>query len=270
MGQNKSQPYFAKWFAGKTALVTGTTSGIGREIAKLLSSCGSRLILCGRDKGAMDSLVSEIDSSLVLEYFLADFSNSKSLQDLIASVDKKYEIDILINNAGFGYINDFCEMPQDAIHTMHQVNMMTIAEFCRTFLPKMQNRQGTGILNVGSTASFFATPGSALYGATKHFILGFTDALHQEMLSKGVHVTGVYPGNTESRFLERSTRGKLRGWEKAMNPKMVAEMALEGLSKNKIRIIPGYGNKLKVLIAAHLPVPMLLNKIYKNTLNYYR
>lgn len=265
-----SLPYYAKWFTGKTALITGATSGIGREIARLLSSYGSRLILCGRDKGAMDALVNELNSPLVLEYFLADFSNNELLHEVIANIDKKYEVDILINNAGFGYINDFCKMPHEAIHMLNSVNMSAVVEFCRAFVPKMQTRHGSGIINIGSTASFFATPGSALYGATKHFVLGFTDALHQEMLSEGVHVTGIYPGNTESRFLERSTGGKIKGWEKAMSPKIVAEMAIEGLSKNKIRIIPGYGNKLKILASRVLPVSMLLNKVYANTLNYFK
>lgn len=269
--QDKSPlPYFAKWFTGKTVLITGATSGIGREIARLLSSYGSILILCGRDKSAMDILVNELGSETVKEYFLADFSNNKALQEVITCIKEKYEIDILINNAGFGYINDFCKMPHEVIHTLNNVNMIAVEEFCMAFVPKMQTRYGSGVINIGSTASFFAIPGSALYGATKHFVLGFTDALHQEMLSKGVHVTGVYPGNTQTRFLERSTDGKIKAWQKAMSPMLVAKEALKGLSKNKIRVIPGYGNKLKVLIAAYLPVPMLLNKVYKNTLNYYR
>lgn len=263
-------PHFAKWFAGKTALVTGGTSGIGREIARLLASCGSRLLLCGRDKEAMNILVDELGSSSVTEYFLADFSSNKLLQEVIDSINKRYEVDILVNNAGFGYINGFCKMPQEAIHTIQKVNMFAMVEFCSAFLPRMLKKSGTGVINVGSTASFFATPGSALYGATKHFVLGFTDALHQEMKSEGVHVTGVYPGNTQSRFLERSTGGRIKGWEKAMSPQVVAQMALEGLSRNKIRVVPGYGNKIKILIAACLPAPMLLSRIYKNTLNYYR
>lgn len=269
--QDKSAlPYFAKWFTGKTAMVTGATSGIGREIARLLASYGSMLILCGRDKKAMDILVNELGSDSVKGYFLADFSNNESLREVIAGINKNHEIDILINNAGFGCIDEFCKMPYEIIHTLNSVNMVAVIEFCRAFLPKMQKRTGTGILNVGSTASFFATPGSALYGATKHFVLGFTDALHQEMLSKGVHVTGVYPGNTQSKFIERSTRGKIKRWENAMDPQAVAEIALEGLSKNKIRVIPGYSNKLKILVSRVLPVSILLNKVYTNTLNYFK
>lgn len=270
--QNKqSLPYFAKWFFGKIALVTGATSGIGREIAKQLVCYGAKVLLCGRDAEAMNSLLKELNaiSSSPLEVLFADFSNNESLQELITKVNKNYEVDILVNNAGFGYMSDFYVMPQDKIRSMEEVNISAVVYLCRAFLPKMVEKSGTGILNVGATASFFATPGSALYGATKHFILGFTDALHHEMLSQGVHITGVYPGHTESRFLERATDGKIKSWEKAMSPTSVAKLALEGLSKNKIRVIPGFSNKIRVFAASIMPISILLNKIYKDAVKYY-
>lgn len=271
MQQSKTAfPYFSNWFTGKIVLITGATSGIGREIAKSLSSSGARLLLCGTNKEAMNSLKDELKSSShpVLAGFLSDISNNESLQELITNINKNYEVDILINNAGIGHINDFCKMSHGLIHTMINLNIIAVVELCRALIPRMQKKSGTGILNVGSTASFFATPGSALYGATKRFLLSFTDALHQEMLSSGVHVTGVYPGNTHSRFLERSTGGKIKGWKKAMSPVMVAELALEGLSKNKMRVVPGYTNKLKTLAPAILPASILLAKIYKSTINH--
>jgi len=262
----RALPY-SGWFSGKISLVTGATSGIGREIAKQLVCCGSSVLLCGRDIEAMDSLLQELSvmSASPPGVFFADFSDAESLQKLITKVKSNHEVDILVNNAGSGYIDDFCVMPENKIRSMEQVNMSSVIHLCRAFLPGIVKRPGTGILNVGSIASFFATPGSALYGATKHFVLGFTDALHQEMLSKDVHVTGVYPGNTKSRFLERSTDGRMKGWQKAMNPELVAKLALKGLSKNKIRVIPGLGNKIKVFAADIIPTAILLNKVYKSS-----
>lgn len=265
--QNKeSLPYFAKWFSGKTALVTGATSGIGREIAKQLVWYGAQVLLCGRDEAAMESLLKELNaiSSSPPEVFFVDLSNKESLQKLIIEVNKNYEVNLLINAAGIGNMNDFYIIPPDKIRSMEEVNISAVVHLSRAFLPKMVEKPGNGILNVGSTASFFATPGSAVYGATKHFILGFTDALHHEMLSRGVHITGVYPGNTESRFLERATDGKIKGWEKAMSPVLVAKLALNGLSDNKIRVIPGVGNKIRVFAAFIIPPAILLSKIYKN------
>lgn len=260
---------FAKWFSGKTALVTGATSGIGQEIAKQLSCCGSRVLACGRDEAEMDSLLQQLNenSSFPAEGFIADFSSKQALRELITKIHKNYGVDILINSAGFGYMEEFCLMGEDKINTMAQVNMSAVVDLCLQFLPRMKEKAGTGILNVGSVASFFATPGSALYGATKHFISGFTDALHQEMLPFGVHVTGVYPGKTKTRFLEHATEGKIKDWKKAMSAEAVAKSALKGLSKNKIRVIPSFSNKIKVLIASVMPVSLLLKKTYAGNPN---
>ena len=269
MPQNElHRPSFYSWFTDKTVLVTGATSGIGEEIVKQLSFCRTKLLLCGRNKEAMDLLEVEIKRSTcqVAESFLLDFSSNESLKELIAQIQKTYEIDILVNNAGIGHLSDFSVMSEDQIHTMVNLNIVAIVQLCRAFIPQLQ--KGNGILNVGSVASFFPTPGSALYGATKRFLLSFTDALHWEMLSSGVHVTGVYPGNTHSRFLERSTGGKVKKWRKAMSPVVVAEKALAGLSKNKMRVIPGYMNKLKTLAPVILPNTILLNKLYKNAHNH--
>jgi len=262
------RPSFYSWFTDKTVLVTGATSGIGEEIVKQLSFCRAKLLLCGRNKEAMDLLEVEIKKSTcqVAESFLLNFSSNESLKELIAQIQKTYEIDILVNNAGIGHLSDFSVMSEDQIHTMVNLNIVAIMQLCRAFIPQLQ--KGNGILNVGSVASFFPTPGSALYGATKRFLLSFTDALHWEMLSSGVHVTGVYPGNTHSRFLERSTGGKVKKWQKAMSPVVVAEKALAGLSKNKMRVIPGYMNKLKTLAPVILPNTILLNKLYKNAHNH--
>ena len=252
------------FYAGKTSLVTGATSGIGREIAKQLVFYGCRVLAGGRDKQEMDSLLKELNeiSSGCAQGFVFDLSDKNSRQELIKRISENHEVDILVNNAGFGYMADFYEMPENLIDSMAEVNMAAIVDLCRQFLPKMVERRDGGILNVGSVASFFGTPGSALYGATKHFVLGFTDALHQEMLRYGVHVTGIYPGHTDSHFISRATAGKKEKWHKAMSPISVAKSALKGLSKNKMRVVPGLGNKMRVLAASFLPVSMILKKIY--------
>lgn len=269
---SQNPPSFAKWFSGKTALITGATSGIGREIAKLLASYGCRVLVCGRDREAMDSLFGELKKNFNVssEGFIIDLSDKNSQQELITKISKNYEIDILVNNAGFGCLQDFRLMPQDLIFSMQEVNMSAVINLCRAFLPKMVEKSRGGILNVGSVASFFGTPGSALYGATKHFILGFTDALHQEMLSCGVHITGVYPGHTYSRFIERATAGETKTWHKAMSSVLVAKLALKGLSENKIRVIPGWGNKIRVLVASVAPISLILKKIYSGVIKNNR
>lgn len=258
-----SFPPFAAWYAGKTALVTGATSGIGGEMARLLVRYGARVVFCGREETALKSLLEEFktQSALPHEGFGVDLSRPDSLKSFISQVRQKYTIDILVNNAGFGYMGDFCDMPENMFLSMLDVNMAAVVRLCHAFSPGMKERPGTGILNVGSVASFFPTPGSALYGATKHFILGFTDALHQEMAPFQVHVSGVYPGKTASRFLERATEGRSMVWEKSARAEDVARLGLQGLMENKIRIIPGWNNQIKVLMASVLPVSFTLRKM---------
>jgi len=258
-------PSFAGWFSGKTALVTGATSGIGREFAKLLASYGCRVLACGRNKQDMKSLLSELNknSGIVSEGFIADLSSRSSRQKLIKKISQTREVDVLINNAGFGHIGDFCLASEELIDSMREVNMNAVVDFSREFLPKMIKKGCGGILNVGSTASFFGTPGSGLYGATKHFVLGFTDALHQEALSYGVHVTGIYPGHTHSRFVSRATEGKTKKWEKGMSPVSVAKSGLQGLSQNKTRVVPGLYNKALFVGAKIMPTSFILEKLYE-------
>lgn len=220
----------------------------------------------------MDSLLKHLRkiSLFSTEGFFVDLSNRKSLKDLITNVERVYDIDILVNNAGFGYMGEFHNMPQEKVDSMQEVNINAVVRLCHAFLPKMIKRPGSGILNVGSIASFFATPISSLYGATKYFILGFTDALHTEMLPFGVHVSGIYPGHTASRFIERASGGKKKNWEKAMPPEMVAALAIEGLYRNKMRVIPGLGNRMRFLASRILPAPLILNKIYSSAIINHR
>ncbi len=215
----------------------------------------------------MDSLLGELNSisSICAQGFIADFSNREPLAELIAGIKNNYEVDTLVNSAGFGYMSDFYRMPQEIIDSMQEVNMSAVVMLCYAFLPGMIKKSSGGIINVGSVASFFATPGSALYGATKHFIAGFTDALHREMLGYGVHVTGVYPGHTDSYFALRATGGRLKNWDKAMSPVKVSRLALQGLSQNKVRVIPGFDNRLKAFAGSILPPAFISRQIYKKS-----
>ncbi|HPB68513.1 MAG TPA: SDR family NAD(P)-dependent oxidoreductase [Candidatus Omnitrophota bacterium] len=250
-----------EWYRGKTALLTGSTAGIGKEMACILAECGSRLILCGRDQAALASLKSELNQparQTVLETCCFDLAEGQNVREMCRALQSRYQVDILINNAGFGYMGDFISMPEEIGLSMLKVNMDAVVLLCRSFLPLMQGRPGTGVLNVGSVVSFYTIPGSAVYAATKHFIIGLTDALHQEMLPHGVHVTGLYPGRTYSRFLSRATGGALQQWHSASDPKDVARIGLKGLTENKVRVFTDWPNAAKAFVARMVPIRFFL------------
>ena len=248
------------WFANTLVLITGATSGIGRAMARVLVEAGAAVILHGRRSIDMESLKAELAAGpgQVRDDYLVDLSAPGSALELCRCVQGNHQVDIVINNAGFGHCGDYGEMPQDLLNGMTMVNMQAVADICRAFVPGFRQKRAGGILNVGSVASFFPTPGSALYGATKHFVAGLTDALHEELRPFGVHVTGLYPGRTHTRFIERASGGSISGWDQAMSAQEVAYAGLMGLAQNRVRVIPQIPNQLKVLLARVLPVRMLL------------
>ncbi len=261
MNQNPSDD-LKQWYQGKTVLMTGATAGIGREMAKILARWESRVIVCGRNEEALESLKAELkeEGKAILDAYLFDLKDIGKVKELCQCVQNHYQVDILINNAAFGHMGDFSLIPEDKALAMLKVNIDAVVYLCRSFLPLMKTRPGCGVLNVGSVVSFYTVPGSALYSGTKHFILGLTDALHQEMAPYGVHVTGVYPGRTQSEFLLRATDGLQKRWSKADEPEDVAFIGLKGLKENKVRVLTDWQNVAKVFLARLLPIKMFLKK----------
>ncbi|MEI8010948.1 MAG: SDR family NAD(P)-dependent oxidoreductase [Candidatus Omnitrophota bacterium] len=250
---------YSGWYKNKVVLVTGGTSGIGLEMVRQLVKSGATVIFCGRDPLAVDAVSRETGA----EGFAVDLAAREKLMPFIASLRSRFVVDVLINNAGLGNIMHFHAADIDALLAMQAVNMDALVMLSHALLPMITRKPGGGILNVGSVASFFPTPGSAVYGATKYYVAGFTDALHEECLAFGVHVTGVYPGPTSSRFLSRATSGKKADWDKAMSPGFVAAAALSGLVVNKIRVVPGFYNKALILAARTFSIDFLLYLLRK-------
>ncbi|MFC1510301.1 SDR family NAD(P)-dependent oxidoreductase [Candidatus Omnitrophota bacterium] len=251
-----------KWYRGKTVLITGATSGIGLAMARELASVCSCLLLVGRNQVVLDSLPLELmkDNDVEVLGFRCDLSQQRCVDQLIFDVKAKYKVDVLINNAGFGFFGAFSDHDPSELSSMVDVNVTALSALTLAFVSDMKGRQGSGILNVGSVASFFPIPGSAMYGATKYFVRSFTEALHRELLTHHVHVSGLYPGVTYSDFLKRATHGQKEQWERAMTAEDVALQGLKGLAINQLRVVPGLSNKLKVFIAHHVPVQFLLMK----------
>ena len=237
-----------KSYSGKTALVTGASSGIGKAIAASLAARGARLILVARSKDKLEELAIQLrgpsgPEAVVIAMDLAAPGAAARLGE--EAVRRGLTVDLLINNAGFGKWGNFLDesIEIETYAEMVDLNIRAVVELCHVFLPAMAARGDCGILNVGSTGSFVPVPWAAVYGATKAFVLSFSEALYYEYRDRGVQVTALCPGNTESNFARVANAAAEKGAKAGNSPEMVADVGLDALLKGACSVIPGASNQ---------------------------
>jgi len=226
-----------KSYAGKTALVTGASSGIGKAFAQRLASRGAKLILVARSKDRLDELAAQIGGAEVVALDLAEPSAAQSLFDEVAR--RHLSVDLLVNNAGFGKWGNFQDFDLATYAEMMNLNMRAVVALCHAFLPSMSAKGDCGILNVGSTGSLIPVPWSAVYGATKAFVLSLSEALYYEYKERGVMITALLPGATASNFASVANSAATKGDTPSDAPDMVADVGLDALLAGKCSVISG-------------------------------
>lgn len=237
--------------AEQIALITGASSGIGWELAKVFAQHGHPVVLVARSTEKLEQLAQELHSSFRVHAFAitADLAQSDAPEKIAEELRRRdMRVDILVNNAGFALEGRFAQLDLRRQLDMIQVNVAAIAHLTRIFLPEMIRRNRGGVLNVASTAAFQAGPLWAIYCATKAFVLSFTEALHEEVAGTSLRVTCLCPGPTETGFaavagVENST---LYTWV-AGHPDLVARFGYEALQKNQAVAIPGLVNNILAL-----------------------
>jgi short-subunit dehydrogenase len=189
-------------FQPTRSLVTGASSGIGAAFARALAARGSDLVLVARRTDRLQALADELVAGhgIRAEVIGMDLSAEGVGSNLRDRVDGP--IDLLVNNAGFGVHGPLATADIAALDRMIAVNIRALVELSRAFLPEMLERGAGGIVNIASTAAYQPLPGMAGYGASKAFVLSFTEALWQEARERGVKVLALSPGATESEFFE--------------------------------------------------------------------
>jgi hypothetical protein len=227
----------------KVALITGASAGLGVEFARQLSARGHRLVLAARRKDRLDTLAKELGNARAVAI---DLSKKDAAAKLLADVEAAGEqIEVLVNNAGFGLIGAFAELDAKRLRQMIDLNVGTLTDFCRAVAPQMIARKSGGILNVASTAAFQPGPKMAVYFATKAFVLSLTEALHEELKPHGVSVTCLCPGPTRTEFGEVAGFGGNGMFDRvAMESPEVVKAGLEGLDRNHAVVVPGVVNKI--------------------------
>lgn len=237
-------------FAGKTALVTGASSGIGAECARSLAKAGCHLVLAARREDRLQALKKELSgtNSVRVEVIRADLSTREGCEELIhATQAKGLEIDILINNAGFGYEDEFISQSSGRLVEMIGLNITALTFLARHFGALMARRRSGYILLTSSVGGFTPCPRLAVYDATKAYVLLLGEALHHELRIHGVRVTTLCPGATATEFFSVSGQ-RLNALVRMtlMSPRAVAVKALKALAHGRGLVVPGVMNKLTV------------------------
>ncbi len=248
-----------------TALITGATRGIGRELARVFARRGFRLFLTGRDGALLEALADELRRDYQTEVFtfLKDLEEEKSADEIFRRTrEQGLTIQALVNNAGFGRHGFFHELDLEAQMRMIRVNVSALTKLCGLYVPGMVARGEGKILNVASTASFQPGPLMAVYFATKAYVLSFSEALRSELAGTGVGVSVLAPGPTESDFARNA--GILKNnkiFSFAMPADRVAEAGYAGLMKGKGLIIPGFLNRAAIFLNRITPRPVIVSMV---------
>lgn len=225
------------------ALITGASSGIGREFARYLAELGYDLIICTRRTDELYKLRDEL-SSVRVRVITIDLSREQDALDLYEhlSIDGE-EIDVLINNAGFGVYGKFSDTPLDRELQLLHTNICSLHILTKLFLGDMLKRGSGLILNVGSMAGFSAGPTFSSYYASKNYVVRLTEAIHEELRRSGskVKVSVLCPGPVNTSFNDvANVKFSVGG----LNPRDVARYAFDKAQKGKMVIIPGAGMKV--------------------------
>jgi short-subunit dehydrogenase len=246
-----------------TVVVTGASSGIGRQIALQLASRGHGVTLVARRAERLEELCSEIASrhSVQAEAVPCDLGDPESRAELARSLNAGKPIAGLVNNAGFGAIGDLKDSDQDRERQMVEVNVAAVHDLTVRLLAGMVARGSGAILNTASTAGFQPIPGFATYGATKAFVLSFSEALACELSGTGVSCTALCPGPVKTEFSEvaGSTGMEDRLPSIAVvSAEEVARQAVNGMEKGQRVVIPGLVNRIQTVGANLAPNSLVL------------
>jgi hypothetical protein len=255
------------------ALVTGASSGIGAAIAKELASHGYSLVLVARREERLRSLATDISAEhdVEAEIITADLGDESERDRLQSELGGRGRaVEVLVNNAGFGHQADFARSPRERMVEMVRVNVEAVVDLTSRFIGPMAERGRGSVINVASTAAFQPLPGSAVYAASKSFVLSFSEAIRTELRGTGVTVTAVCPGPVKTEFTEVAGVGGVEErtpgavW---MSAEEIARHAVDGARHDKRVVVPGMLNRATALAGQHSPRAValpLISRVWRN------
>jgi uncharacterized protein len=249
---------------GETVLITGASSGIGRELARLFAGDGASLILVARSENKLRELAGELAEAhgVQVQVMPADLRHPGSpMQIAEALADRQLTVDVLVNNAGFGGHGSVAALGVARQLEIIEVNVAALTRLTALLLPGMLERGSGAILNVASTAAFAPGPNQAVYCASKAYVLSFTEALAEEVRGSGVRVSCLAPGATETGFAAEAGMGGTKLFRAGvMDARRVAQAGYRGLLRDKTLVIPGLQNKV-IAVGARLSPRVLATRV---------
>ncbi|GGA55828.1 SDR family oxidoreductase [Okeania sp. KiyG1] len=254
----------------KTALITGASSGIGEIFAKELATRKTNLVLVARSEDKLQQLANQLQSQYQIQadVIVQDLTAPAATKSVFETVFQKgLSIDLLVNNAGFGDYGNFTERPLEKQVNMIQLNITALVELTHLFLPGMQQNKSGAIINVSSIGGFQPLPYMSVYGATKAFVLSFSEALWAENQDSGVKILALCPGPTESEFFQTAEFPKSVGgssMSKLTPAEEVVKDALQALEKNQSNVVTGgFLNQVIVNMSRLFPRETLISAVEK-------
>jgi short-subunit dehydrogenase len=246
---------------GTWALVTGASAGIGKALARELAARGTHLVLVARRRERLEELAQELAAAhrIRTQVFTADLAEPSAPDKIFSFTrEKGLEIELLVNNAGFGAYGEFTTVETQRLLDMVQVNCHAVVHLTRLYLPEMLKRRRGDVLIVASTASFQAVPYISTYAATKAFDLLLAEGLSGEMKPYGIRVCALCPGSTESEFQEVAGQTHLApSRTNQETAEKVARTGLQALAAGKSYVISGLGNYLGAHAQRLVPRPLV-------------
>jgi len=233
----------------QTALITGASVGIGRELAKLLAQDHYNLVLVARGSSRLSQLAADLEQQfgVAAKPFAIDLASDVAPQFLFDQLQREnIAIDVLVNNAGYGKLGAFSDVPYQESAGQIELNITSLTHLTKLFLSPMLQRKSGKILNVASTAGFQPGPLMAVYYATKAYVISFSEALANELQGTGVTVTCLCPGATDTEFQTRAGTEQTTLFRRVrpMHASVVARDGYRGLMKGKSLVISGLRNRL--------------------------
>ena len=256
--------------SGKTALITGAASGIGREFSRIHAEKGGNIVAVDINDEGLKELKHGLEHKHGVEVYtiVKDLTQLTAPQEIYKEVlNQGIEVDYLINNAGFGGVGAFHERDWAKDQAMIQVNVLALTSLTRQFLPDFVARDSGRILNVSSTVSLVPGPLQAVYFATKAYVTSFSQALYGELSDTGVSMTALLPGATKTAFGNSSGMDKTPIYKRPASPRDVAEEGYKAMENGEIQVIAGlpWEQRMELKLIPFMSKKALVNRMKKQS-----